>query len=430
MSRPPLSHRLAGAGRGAWRAIAPTSLRRSAQPLVRRMLEQRIEAGLRPAEPSPQPGPLVVSGLLSETKGVSEGARLSIAAFRAAGLDPVAHDLRPLLNGGATVATAFPTQTPGGVWFVHVNAPEAIHALGRLPPASWRGRHRIGYWAYELPRAPAEWARASRALHEIWAPSEFVAAALRHAGVTTPVRTMPHPVALGPSVETPNRAAFGIPADTFAVLAMGDLHSSAARKNLIGAIEIYLRAFPQPGHARLIMKVRESGAHPAVHAAIRQAARGRSDIHFITNELSSDAMRLLIASVSVVLSPHRAEGFGLPLAEALLAGVPALATGWSGNLDYMSDLPELLIASSLAPVQDPQRIYRAPGQKWAEPDQQDAANKLRALAGSSELRARLAGPGRAAVEALSLPWRREALLAIPMGRLVAVRPVDGADPSR
>ena len=38
------------------------------------------------------------------------------------------------------------------------------------------------------------------------------------------------------------------------------------------------------------------------------------------------------------MSPHRSEGFGLPLAEAFMAGVPALATGWSGLVLFILGL--------------------------------------------------------------------------------------------
>lgn len=412
MSRPPGPSGWLGAGRRIWRATTPVRLRRAAQPVVRTLMEQRIRKALRGGEPAPTPGPLVLSGLIAEAKGVSEGARLSLAGLRHAGFNPVAHDLRTMFAGEAA-----PLHGAGGVWFLHVNAPEAVHALGRLDPATWLGRYRIGYWAYELSRVPADWVRAAQAFHEIWTPSHFVADALKASGITTPLRVMPHPVALGESAATPDCVAFNIPEDAFAVLAMGDLQSSAARKNLAGAIAIYLRAFPAPGPHRLIVKVREDT--PAFLAHARTLAGNRPDVTFITGDLPSHDLRRLIASSSVVLSPHRAEGFGLPLAEAFLAGVPALATGWSGNLDFMAGLPELLIASTPVPVRDPYGVYRAPGLVWAEPDIDDAANKLRTLAASPTLSRDLAARGRAAIERLTAAWSREALHDTALARLAS-----------
>ena len=45
----------------------------------------------------------------------------------------------------------------------------------------------------------------------------------------------------------------------------------------------------------------------------------------------------LMAAVDIVLSLHRSEGFGLVPAEAMQLGKPVVATGWSGNMDFMND---------------------------------------------------------------------------------------------
>ncbi len=416
MDQDPLGYQLAMRTHGVWRALAPRSLRRKALPLVRRVMETRVAWALRAGEPPPAPGPLIVSGLLSEAKGVSEGARLSLAAFEQAGLAPLSHDLRPLFSDGRSNGR-IPTDVPGGVWFVHVNAPESIQALGRLDPATWKGRHRIAYWAYELSCVPDYWARIASAFHEIWAPSQFVVDAVVNAGVKTPVRLMPHPVSLGDPPGTRSRAAFAfLEENSFVVLALGDLKSSATRKNLAGAIRIYCRAFPASGRAKLVVKLRESEAYPDVVVGLQRLAADRSDVHFMTADLHARELRQLIASSDLILSPHRSEGFGLSLAEAFMAGVPALATGWSGNLAFMA-APELLIGHRLVDADDPQRIYRSRGQQWAEPDVEEAATKLQRLASDPQLRGKLAARGRADVEALALRWRRENLLALPIGRL-------------
>lgn len=403
----------------AWRALAPASMRSVAQPIVAMMAERRVKGVLARGGPPHLPGPLVVSGLISESKGVSQGARLTIAGLRSAGFALAEHDLRPLLTAGPGARGKLPVDRSGGVWIMHINAPEAVHALAYLDPDQWLGRYRIGFWAYELPRVPASWVRASKAFHEIWAPSHFVAEALKASGVTKSVRVMPHPVSLAKSDASPDRSAYQIPAADFVVLAMGDLRSSATRKNLIGAIEIYKRAFPAPARgSRLILKVQSQDAHPRFRSAAGLAAAGRPDILFFTDDLSQPEMARLIASCDVLLSPHRSEGFGLPLAEAFLAGVPALATGWSGNLDFMGSLPELTIRHTLVPVRDPFGVYRAPGLEWAEPDVEDAAAKLRALTASLDLRRDLAARGRAAVEAQAAAWSREELDQTELGRLV------------
>jgi glycosyltransferase involved in cell wall biosynthesis len=298
-----------------------------------------------------------------------------------------------------------------------------MHALGVLDPASWRGRYRIGYWVWELERIPPAWARASRAFHEIWVPSRFVAEAMKASGVTIPVRVMPHPVALAPTPKR-NRPAFQLGENDFVVLSMGDLRSSLTRKNLLGAIAIYRHAFPEsaPGR-RMIVKVQSTDPHPTIDAAVSAVIGGRPDITLMADSLSTEDAQSLIASADVFLSPHRSEGFGLPLAEAFMAGVPALATGWSGNLDFMGEVPKLLVRNTLVRVEDPHGIYQAHyegrGQRWAEPDLEDAAQALRRLADYPGLRADLAAQGRRAVEAQTSAWSREALSDSELARLAA-----------
>lgn len=401
--------------RRTWRALVPPGLRKYGQGPAIALAQRRIDIALSRGEPAPSPGPLIVSGLINGTKGVSRAARLTIEGLKAANLPVVAHDLDSLFAAGNGSAAHLPVSASGGVWLMHVNAPEAIAALSRIAPADWLGRYRIGYWAYELPKVPQQWVKAADAFHEIWTPSQFVAGALLNSGVERLIRVMPHPVMLGPPpfAHDPRK-------DDFVVLAMGDLRSSATRKNLIGAINIYKRAFPDQDSSRqLILKVQSNDAHPEFLRAALAAASGRGDIIFRTGSLNDTEIGQLIAAASVVLSPHRAEGFGLTLAEAFLSGVPALATGWSGNMDFMASTPELLIQHTLTPVRDAAGIYRAAGLEWAEPDIRDAADKLKALSQSRELRRALAERGRIAVQDQLKAWSRERLDEMPIGRLVA-----------
>lgn len=370
---------------------------RNARAVVRR--------SVRRSEPEVVAGPLVVSGLLAESKGISQGARLTIAALRAGRLHPIEHELRPLLAKLPGSYERFCTQASGGVWFTHVNAPEAAHILSVIHPSHWRGRYRIGYWAWELARAPQSWVETSKAYHEIWVPSQFVADSMIAAGVQARVRLAPHPIGSEPlfKVEA-NRAEFGMPSGMFCVLALGDLNSSAVRKNLIGAIEIFKRAFPVQGRAQLIVKTQAEDEHPRFRTAAAAAADGREDVRFLEGQMTLEKTRSLLASCDVVLSPHRAEGFGLSLAEALTLGRPVLATGWSGNMDFMAEAPGGLIDYKLVPVRDATGIYAETDQQWAEPDLDDGAAKLRQIAGSAVLCRQIVVAGQTALARTEKLW--------------------------
>lgn len=381
------------------------------------MALRRVEAALTGGEPTFSPGPVIVSGLLAGASGISRAARLTVRGLQHAGYEPVEHDLAPVFARSDGADSGLPVAPMGGVWLLHVNAPEAIAAMSRISPDAWRGRYRVGYWAYELPVLPRSWAIAARFLHEIWVPSTFVAEAARRAGVAIPVRVMPHPVTLTAASRE------GRPAqDPFTVLAMGDLNSSWGRKNLLGSIEIFRTAFPEPQTSRrLIVKIQSVSLNHLFEKSARNAMAGRPDISLVSRSMSDQEVERLIAGSSVFLSPHRSEGFGLAIAEALLAGVPALATGWSGNTDFMRDIPELCIRYRLAPVRDAAGLYRVAGAVWAEPDIADAVGKLRALESSVQLRQSLAAMGRQSLIAQLGAWSQEALAQMPFGSLARSR---------
>lgn len=397
---------VAAAGKTLWRRAVPQDMRHAAHRFIQMATNTTPEGRILRAAAARQgetaPGPLLVSGFFGDSKGISQGARLTLHGLRNAGFAPAEHDLRALLGSPLDAKVQLPGEA-AGVWMLYANPPEAIHAMLALDPSHWSTRRRIGYWTWELGRTPANWPRLARAFDEIWVPSSFVADAFARSGFATPVRVMPHPVGLVEIAPKADRSGFGATSETV-ILAIGDLNSSAERKNLVGAIEIYRRAFPESGRAMLIVKTQGEGDHPAFRNNALAAAGGRADIRFIAGALSQHEAHSLIASCDILFSPHRSEGFGISLAEALMMGVPVLATGWSGNLDFMRGLDDLLIAFKLVPVVDRYGVYRQDG-VWAEPDADDAAAKLRALASSAELRARLAGEGAKAVRALNDAWR-------------------------
>jgi glycosyltransferase involved in cell wall biosynthesis len=391
--------------RKAWKRFAPVGAQGALNRAIMRRAIEHMGHVASQTDSLIVPGPLVVSGLINESLGLGRGANLTIDALRQEGLSPIAHDARPLLLANRKSSAVYPSPAPGGIWILQCNPPEAAHIM-RVLQGSWDGRYRIGYWSWELTRVPDLWVQMSALFHEIWVPSHYVVDALVASGIRTPVRYMPHPVAASPSLSAIAASAPTSEPDVFTVLALGDVRSSPARKNVEGAIEIYRRCFisPSPRHNMIVKILTSPASHPfAEKLRVRNA--DRPDIEVREEDIDADQMAQLIRGVSVLLSPHRAEGFGLAIAEALYLGVPALATGWSGNLSYMHGLPESLIKADQSPIRDPYGVYGGADMTWAEPDLEDAIIKLRAIAASAHLRRSLVNRGREAVVSLSDHWR-------------------------
>ena len=348
-----------------------------------------------------------MAGFLRTPSGVGESARLCFAALAALGLSPRYVDLsqrfghRPLLDvfdegGDADWSSAGPL-------IIHANPPELAAVLCRLGRRAVANRYIVGYWAWELEQVPRSWKSAFRHVHEIWVPSQFTADAVRpHAN--RPVRVVPHPLAVQSPV--PDRSAFGLAEDDLVVLSVCDLRSSAERKNLFGNIEAFRMAFGESEQNVLIMKLGGFAEYPQLSASIMKTISGLNNVVALPEPLSPARMNTLIATADIVLSLHRSEGFGLLPAQAMMLGIPAIATDWSGNVDYMADgvgigIPPL----RLVPVIDPQGIYPHRSQRWADPDLSQAADALRQLADNSDLRARLGTASATAIRRYCAPER-------------------------
>jgi glycosyltransferase involved in cell wall biosynthesis len=370
--------------------------------------------GWTKAVTSTKSGDFVVSAFFAESLGIGRGGRLSADALRTAGYDFTEHDLRPCFKQILNVGGHLPGKN--GVWFIHANAPEVLVALMAHKPDTWADRYRIAYWAWETPKIPASWVFVADYLHEIWVPSRFVHDAViaglraaRRDDLIDRVRIMPHPVPVTPIIKQGER--FGLKPDICEVLCLFDTKSGAARKNPWAVLEAWQQAFPQDQErARLTLKVSDIRNDPTTEHKLRELIGQRNDIRLVSERLSDADMATFIASFDVLISLHRSEGFGLTLAEAMAAGVSVIATGWSGNMDFMTPENSRLVPVKLIPVHDPDGPYSGletdPDQIWAEPDVVVAANAICELVGSMSVRLVLAKAGVGAIERLSEAWQK------------------------
>lgn len=382
-----------------WRALPGAAHAVSVRlPTVRAWLDYGWNRR-RPA-PAPADAPVIVAGFHGAVLGLGEAARGLAKALRAQGRQVVDWDVSERLGHARRLSDGDPAEPTAGpaVLIAHMNPTELIHLVAQTRGAPFRGRRTIGYWAWELPRIPRAWRAAFRYVDEVWTPSRFTADAVRAAAPRgLVVRVMPHPVPL--SDARADRARFDLPQDAVIVLCAFDFRSSIARKNPLGALEAYRRAAAR-SDVRTLLVLKTVGADDAPEAAatVRAAIGAADDVRLLTASMSAQDRDALLASCDILLSLHRAEGFGLLPAEAMAAGKPVVATGWSGNLDFMGDGAAALAPARLVPVDDAQGMYA--DDVWAEPDLDVAAQLLADLIDDPAARAALGARGRAAVAGL------------------------------
>ena len=266
-------------------------------------------------------------------------------------------------------------ELPYDVNLIHINPHELGLAFIQQDASVWNYRYNIGYWLWELEEFPDEWIPCFQCLDEIWAPSEFICNAIRKK-TTLPVRCMSYyvDVHIGTIYE---RKHFGIPEDKFLYLMMYDQSSCMERKNPIGVLNAFKMAFEKENqNVGLVIKI--NNPTPESRKQIRSVLDGYTNVYLIEETLSRDEVNSLTKCVDVVVSLHRAEGFGLVLAEAMLLGTPTVATNWSSNTEFMNENVACMVDYELITIEKDMPPFKA-GNRWADANLDQAAGYMKKL---------------------------------------------------
>ena len=325
---------------------------------------------------------VVVVAALGRNTGIAIGARLQYAALRQLGIDAELVDATPALRSPWFRAR----HRPGTAYVFHAGAPQTGSLIGAVLPqaaTAWR----VGYWAWELPDPPQSWIGCDSHIDEIWTPSSFSRQSLVQC-FNKPVHVAPHHMLAHPIMPRPQDRPF-------TVLTMADSRSSLSRKNPEGAVRAFHSAFGSSTSAQLLLKLAGNSEETRrFEASVGDLLRS-CNVRVIRDHLDDAGLSALYQQSDALLSLHRAEGYGLPMREAMSYGLPVVATGWSGNMDFMTQADACLVPYRLVPVNDAAGIYR--DSTWAEPDIEAAAEALRRLAMDPDYRAQVGALAHRAV---------------------------------
>ncbi len=265
-------------------------------------------------------------------------------------------------------------ELPYAVNLFHVNPCELGWLIVRQPDM-WKKHYNIAFWLWELEEFPKEWIKYCQLFDEIWTPSDFAGKGVKEV-TDVPVRTMPYSVE-APYDEKYKRSDFGLPENQFLFLVMYDLNSTNGRKNPQGAIEAYRKAFTKEREdCGIVIKV--NNATQENIEMLRSKLPGYKNIYFITEIMDKVKVNSLIRCVDVFVSLHRAEGFGLVMAEAMLLGTPVVTTNWSSNTEFMCEESSCMVGYDFVTIKKREGLYKK-GYRWAEPDTDEAGRFMRRL---------------------------------------------------
>jgi glycosyltransferase involved in cell wall biosynthesis len=349
-----------------------------------------------------------VFGYVFAESGTGEHTRLLVDAIRCAGI-PTA--VIPYTRTGLRQNHRFDGHTTSNpiydVNIIGINADQLPTFVRDMGQDILRGRYTIGLWAWEVDEFPTRFAASEVYVDEVWSNSYHSGFAIARA-VRKPVHPFPLPIKAPIPGVAPGLSSLGLP-DAFFFLFCFDFLSVFERKNPIAIVEAFRRAFPPGTGPHLVIKsVNAENAQPDFDR-LRRAVADHPEIHLIDGYVDSEIQRALMARCNGYVSLHRAEGFGLTIAEALAIGKPVIATGYSGNLDFMSEKNAFLVR--WRPVGVPSGCDPYPSTAtWAEPDIEHAAERLQMVwRGGPEVESRCVTAQREMSE-LHSPERRSTLI--------------------
>ena len=322
-----------------------------------------------------------VAGFLRSKSGTGCHMRDMVASLLQSEI-PVARLPQPNEPGDEQIVPMIEMLAVGNPYAINLNYITVIApAICQLLDAQYlHNRYNIGFVWWEFGEIPPAWISKLNIYHELWAGSRFLQDAFAAAS-TVPVVHMELPI---PPIEasTLSRADLGLPDDKHIFLFVFDMNGES-RKNPLAVIQAYREAFaPHFDDTLLILKTHNLERNPAQAQQLNCAMNEVSGL-LMGEYLCREQMNGLFHACDAYVSLHRAEGLGVTMAEAMQIGKPVIATGYSGNMDFMTPENSYPVSYQMVTLKKNYQ-YFPKGLRWAEPNIEEAASFMRRVVNCPE----------------------------------------------
>ena len=215
--------------------------------------------------------------------------------------------------------------------------------------------YNIACTVWETEQLPKEWTALCNSMDEVWVPSEWNKEIFINSGITKPVYVIPH-IIKEQSLDNVIPLNVGTDDTTFIFYS---IFQWIARKNPIALLQAYLTEFESHENVCLVLKTYRMNSSQEEQSLIKQdimsIKKGLNlesypQMRFFGGLFSEKQMLSLHKRGDCFVLPHKGEGFGIPIAEAMLFGKPVIATNYSANVEFMNTENSYLINSRRTPV--------------------------------------------------------------------------------
>lgn len=235
-------------------------------------------------------------------------------------------------------------------------------------------------YGWEESGFPLDWADAfNQSLQGMTVMSEHVRKVMVDHGVTVPIAVSSLGIDHWLRVEPDE--TYRLDAKAFRFL---HVSSCFPRKGADTLLRSFGRAFRAKDDVTLVIKT-FANPHNQIHQWLAEARNNDTDfpdVQIIEGDYTDEQMKSLYAQCHVLVAPSRAEGFGLPMAEAMLSNLAVITTGWSGQTDFCTERTSWLIDYRFERAQS---HFGLAASVWAEPDESHLSELLVQLHSMSDV---------------------------------------------
>ncbi|MEX1013702.1 MAG: glycosyltransferase [Candidatus Paceibacterota bacterium] len=305
-----------------------------------------------------------ILGYIDAQSGVGEAARSLIRAVKEANIPYALNNetTSPSERDDTKYNKEFKNYNPYPINIIVINGDTFKNVLRNRSNLYTKDKYNIAYWAWELEDIPKKWIPLINIVDEIWVPSSFVKNAFeKH--TKKPITIIPHSINIKRSFF--NRKYFSISNDKFVFLYIFDFYSHFERKNPLALVNAFKKSFENNESVKLIIKCSNSQSDQENFKKIKNETEQNKNIEIIDKYLTRKEILSLINICNAYVSPHRSEGFGLTIAEAMSLGKPVIATNYSGNTDFMNEDNSFPVDYKLIELKKDYGPYKK-GNAWAD----------------------------------------------------------------